>query len=132
MEDIPALTMAMLEKINRRLGCKVTGLDGGLMDFLKRYPWPGNVRELQNVLESMAAITKAGQVRGRTVGYVLEELEERKRAAGQDRNVTLEDWERGAIREALAAEQGNRSRAAERLGIDRGTLLHKLQKYGLK
>lgn len=132
IDDIPLLADGMLAAINRRLGCKVTGLDTELMRFLKGYSWPGNLRELQNVLESMSAVTKTGQIRYDAVGYVLEELEHRMYPNQEKKCLTLDDWERKAICEALAAENGNRSRAAERLEVDRSTLLRKLQKYGLK
>ena len=134
-EDIPLLTEYLLQGINHRLGCNVTGLDEAIMQVLAEYDWPGNVRELQNTLEKIVALTAQGMARHDTIVPVLQDLyyrqqkhEARKRGVSR----TIEDVEREAIIEALAEENGNKTKAARRLGMDRSTLLRKIDRYHIK
>jgi len=99
---------------------------------LCNYPWPGNVRELENALERATVLTP-----GRTIP--LSALPERVVAPPVRRivdevplnNPTLEVIERAYIQWVLEAEGGNKSRAAEVLGIDPSTLYRKISRYGL-
>jgi transcriptional regulator with PAS, ATPase and Fis domain len=100
------------------------------------YRWPGNVRELRNAIER-AVVMSGG------AGLSPDHLPERVRAAapprvlepagdGIDMREHIADIERAAIVEALEATGGNQTHAAERLGVSRRALIHKLEKYGLK
>jgi transcriptional regulator with PAS, ATPase and Fis domain len=100
--------------------------------LLLAYPWPGNVRELRNVLQ-IACLRARGAVilpehlslrvlRGAATAQPSSPAD----AGGQ----SLADLEKRQILEMLAACGGNRTRAAERLGIGRRTLLYKLKSYG--
>ena len=98
---------------------------------LARYRWPGNVRELRNAIERAIVLADEHELR-------LEDLPEPIRkppaalpATGAIRE-QLADLEQRRIEEALAAEGGNQTRAAKRLGISRRALIYKLEKYGLK
>jgi two-component system response regulator FlrC len=87
-----------------------------------RSPWPGNIRELANALER-AAILADGEV-------IRPEHLQIERPLGERLSATsLDDLERAAIEDALAATGGNRREAAERLGIGLRTLYDKLKKY---
>jgi DNA-binding NtrC family response regulator len=102
----------------------------GAVEIMLAYPWPGNVRELENVVERAVALTEAGeidaadlppQVRARREGDLLQ--------AAMARGLSLADLEREYIGRVLAAEGGNKTRAAQRLGLDRKTLYRKLDEY---
>ncbi|MBI4519656.1 MAG: hypothetical protein HY701_02370, partial [Gemmatimonadetes bacterium] len=100
---------------------------------LMKYDWPGNVRELENALERAAVLTTGVDVID--VGALPERVREapppRLVAEGLPPNPSMEVIERAYIHWVLQAEGGNKSRAAEVLGIDPSTLYRKLNRYGL-
>jgi DNA-binding NtrC family response regulator len=132
-EDIPARAQHFLEKLGRERGrTEPKGLTEDTMEFLVKYDWPGNVRELENALERAAVVTS-----GDTIGP--DALPERVRTTPTPRlvhanlppNPSMEVIERAYIHWVLHAESGNKTRAAEVLGIDPSTLYRKLNRYGL-
>jgi len=107
-------------------------LSADAMSLLVGYPWPGNIRELRNALDR--AVTLAA---GDTIGP--DDLPPRIQTAGRSANIVadatrrqvrLRDLEREYILEILRQVGGNKSRAAEILGLDRKTLYRKLEEYG--
>lgn len=99
--------------------------------MLTAYSWPGNVRELENAIERAAALARGVQL-------TPQDLPERVRTAGAAasfiaqssvQNLTLRELERDYILEVLRKTGGNKSRAAEVLGLDRKTLYRKLDEY---
>ena len=92
---------------------------------LRVHPWPGNVRELQNVLERALILSGGDAISAQDLGLPAGD------AAPTSGAGTLKEMERLAITEALDAEQGNRKRAAKRLGIALRTLQYKIKQYGL-
>ena len=133
-EDIPLLVDHLIRDINQRLRCRVTGLDEEILQVLKEYSWPGNIRELRNTLEKIVALTQEGVARKEAIVPVLRDLyyRQEKHESRAHGGQTMEDLERKAIAEALLEEDGNRTRAARRLGMDRSTLLRKIDRYGIK
>jgi two-component system response regulator HydG len=97
---------------------------------LLAYPWPGNVRELENVIERAVALCDT-EVIG--LDDLPPQVKERRStdmlAAAIARGLTLAELEREYIERVLAAEGGNKTRAAARLGLDRKTLYRKLEEY---
>lgn len=133
-EDIPLLVDHFIREIDERLGCQVTGVDHEILQVLEEYNWPGNIRELQNTLEKIVALTREGVARSDTIMPVLRDLyyrQEKHESRGRSGR-TIEEMERAAIVEALDEENGNRTRTARRLGMDRSTLLRKIERYGIK
>jgi two-component system response regulator HydG len=132
-EDIPLLTEHFLHRLGGDEGSP--GISEEAMEVLMRYEWPGNVRELENALErasvlsaSSEAVIEASALPERVVTAPPKQL------AG-DRlppNPTMEIIERAYIHWVLEAEGGNKSRAAEVLGIDPSTLYRKLNRYGIE
>jgi two-component system response regulator FlrC len=128
--DIVPLAEVLLRDIARDLGRPSLELTDDARDALQRADWPGNVRELANVLEQAAILAEAPVLRAG-------DLPIRSRARGAasgatpDAPRTLEAIERHAIEQALGACDGNRRRAAERLGIGVRTLYEKLKRYGI-
>jgi len=125
--DIPTLVDHLLERINRDNDTAITGVSREAPEAFLRYPWPGNVRELGNVLERAVVLTR-GQV------IHLDDLPSTIRAPSEKPPAgdgSLADSERAAIVAALAAARGNRSVAADRLGIHRNTLRRKIRELDI-
>src|SRR5215207_6432891 len=114
-----------LETLARAFAPPGTRLGRAALRTIERYDWPGNVRELKNTLWRAALLADGGEIEPRHLS-----LPERAGAAAPA-PVTLEDAERVAITEALAATGGNRVQAAQRLGIARSTLLEKIKRLGI-
>ena len=125
--DIPELVQALLA---RTRGVAPVGISDDAMRWLVRHDWPGNVRELANVVERAVALTDhdtivledVREVGLRPPGDPTKEL----LASAAERQLPLAEVERGYIRRILETNDGNVSRAARILGIDRRTLYRKL------
>jgi transcriptional regulator with PAS, ATPase and Fis domain len=124
--DIPLLTDAFLEGFHRSTGCASAGLTPDARELLVGYEWPGNVRELHNALERAAILCEGGLITG-------EHLSLRSTSvAAPRRPASLSDVERRTIEQVLHESEGNKSKAARRLGITRTQLYGRLRKYGLE
>ena len=130
-EDVLPLAQHFLAQAGKRTGKRLRGFEQSALKVLLSYPWPGNVRELENVVERAVALAEGeligpddlpAQVRERRSTDVLQ--------GALARNLTLADLERDYIYRVLQAEGGNKTRAAQRLGLDRKTLYRKLEEYG--
>ena len=97
------------------------------MKLLEAYPWPGNVRELRNAVEKMCVLSPTGEI---GVDDVPDEMK-RGGAPSAITSGTLEETEKAKILAVLEEVGGNRTKAAERLGISRRTIYRKLEEYGL-
>ncbi len=98
--------------------------------LLLAYAWPGNVRELHNVLERGVALARGDELRADDLpGHVRERKPGDFLAAAVARRMTMADLEREYIERVLEDEGGNKTRAAQRLGLDRKTLYRKLEEY---
>ncbi|TVQ23443.1 MAG: sigma-54-dependent Fis family transcriptional regulator [Spirochaetaceae bacterium] len=127
-EDIPLLVAAFIKEFAAENGKQVEGIDSKARSILYNYRWPGNVRELRNCIESAVVMAKGNVVTADDLppsvaadtesNYVRIEL-----------GATMADAEREIIRANLAAQNGNKSRTAEILGIGRKTLHRKIAEY---
>ncbi len=130
-DDIPLLARHFLERMAED-GKAPRTLSKEAEQALLDYRWPGNVRELENALERAAVLSSGPTLE-------VEALPERVREvdppglvdAFDSKNPTMEVIERAYIHWVLEAEGGNKSRAAEVLGIDPSTLYRKINRYGL-
>jgi two-component system response regulator FlrC len=131
--DLLPLARALLGGIARELGRPALRLDAAAERALAARSWPGNVRELRNALERAAILSEGELLSAEALqpvpGATLVAAGRPAQEEGASRS--LADLERNAIASALAAEQGNRRRAAERLGIAERTLYDKIKRYGL-
>ena len=123
--DIPALAGYFVEKFNRQLGRKVSGLAPEALARLSAYNFPGNIRELENVIERACILCSSDTIGPRDLG------EPFSRAVRSPRTGKLRDQERELIEKTLSKHGGNRTHAAEELGISRRTLLNKLREAGI-
>ena len=131
-EDILPLAEHFLVRSATKAGKDVRGFHETTRKALLAYGWPGNVRELENVVERAVALAEASLVQPADLPQA---VRERRMTAEDDlsaavaRGLTLEELEREYIKRVLAAESGNKTRAAQRLGLDRKTLYRKLEEY---
>ena len=123
--DVPLLANRFLEEAVARAGRRVW-LDPSAMDALKRFTWPGNVRQLRNTLVRLTAFNPEGAI---LTADVDRELNKAPAAESDDQVPTeLSDIERRHILQVLDDAGGNKTRAAEMLGIQRRTLYKKLSR----
>jgi transcriptional regulator with PAS, ATPase and Fis domain len=124
--DIPLLTDAFLGEFERSSGCSSAGLTPDARAALIGHDWPGNVRELHNALER-AVILCDGEL------ITADHLSLRASSVVAPRRLPrLTDIERRTIEEVLSESEGNKSKAARRLGITRTQLYGRLRKYRLE
>jgi DNA-binding NtrC family response regulator len=123
--DVQLLAAAFLKRYNERYNLDARLTESG-MRVLRETTWPGNVRQLQHVLERLVILAPGGRI---TEDAVAEALRSSRTAA--DTGETLAEAEADQIRKVLAATNGNKSRAARILGIERKTLYRKIERMGL-
>jgi DNA-binding NtrC family response regulator len=131
-QDIPLLAGFFISKYAPAMGKSVKGVSAEAVRHMMAYDYPGNIRELENIVQR-AVIMSRGELlepadlpqdlRGEAPALVKHEGPEL---------ITLEELERRHIEAVLAHESGNKTRAAEILGIDRVSLWRKLKKYGVE
>jgi two-component system response regulator AtoC len=132
-EDIPVLADEFVRRYGKRFGNEDVRLSQGLIEALCHARWPGNVRQLENAVARMVALGSASEIGpeafAETTAPTPPEL-----ATEPDWQRTLpeqiEALERSVITRTMEAVAGNRSEAARRLGVSRGTLIERLRKYG--
>ena len=123
--DIPLLVHYFLKRYNERYKFETKLIDSGLK-AMEEYSWPGNIRQLQHMVEKLTILAPGGRIDGDAVRAAIEQMDSRESSSE-----TLADTEAEQIRRVLAATNGNKSRAAKILGIERKTLYRKLEKMGL-
>jgi two-component system response regulator HydG len=130
MDDVPILAMHFLRKYAAREGSAMSGIADDALNVLLGYSWPGNVRELENAVERAVVLGQGDRLR-------TQDLPVQVHRRGDDQHplvpahLTLEEMEKLAIAQALKLTGGNKSEAAERLGIHRTSLYDKMRRYGI-
>ena len=132
-EDIPLIANYLLSQLKSEISWGPSGISEEALELMKRYSWPGNVRELRNVMEKASIIAKGNMI-------VPDDLPEQIRLCN-DRSqeqkasslrgnlkLILEELEQKVIEDVLRSVQGNKTKAAEILGIHRTSLYDKLNK----
>ncbi len=130
-DDIPVLVDYFIEKFNEKLGSNVKGVTKKVLNKIIANTWHGNVRELENIIEKSMILTDR---------EIIDEIELIKRDELIDPKIWMDSMkldealsklEKLYIEKALSDNDGNRTRAAENLGISRRGLLYKIKEYGL-
>ncbi|MCC6857115.1 MAG: sigma-54-dependent Fis family transcriptional regulator [Bryobacterales bacterium] len=121
--DILLLARYFTAKYNQRYNADARLMESGLK-ALEECTWPGNVRQLQHLIERLVILAPGARLDGEAVRDALAAMESREHAAE-----TLAEAEAEQIRRVLAATGGNKSRAAQILGIERKTLYRKLERF---
>jgi len=126
-EDIPALAGHFLAKHATRYRRQIQGLEPAALQVMLQYAWPGNVRELDHTIERAVLMARGERID--TVDLALHA--QRSAAAPTMDDLSLEAVEAILIRKALSRVGGNVSQAADALGLSRGALYRRIEKYGL-
>src|SRR5215216_689982 len=127
-EDIPLLATHFLEVYKKRANKNITGITKKAMAWLRRYDWPGNVRELENAMERAVIIAQGRMIAIDDLPHAVKGAEASK-AIEIEVGATIDEVEKRVILQTLVYTRGDRSRAAQILGIGRKTLYRKLQLY---
>lgn len=131
-EDIPLLAAHFMQKYAAENGKKIDGIAPRALSLLTDYPWPGNVRELVNFMERAVVVAQSNIL---LPADFPKELVLGFSTGGDDRlrpGVTIEEVEKRLIINTLEAVDGNKTKAAQMLGVTARTLHNKLAEYGLK
>ena len=136
-EDIPRLAEHFMAEMAREYGRRVKTFDASAVSVLQQYFWPGNVRELRNVIERLMIMVFGDVISASDVTFLERSapapLEHVGAAPGG--RVTLHEardrFERDLILKTLAEQQGNMSRTAEVLGVERSNLYRKMKAFGI-
>ena len=129
-DDIPLLAAAFIKEFAGENGKSIEGIHEKARSRLYAYEWPGNIRELRNCIESAVVMCQ-------TKTIMVDDLPPTLRSAPDEswihirQGANMEECEKIIIRDTLSFLNGNKSKAAETLGIGRKTLLRKLVEYGL-
>jgi DNA-binding NtrC family response regulator len=138
-EDVPFLAKTFLDLYTRELGKTIRGFTDPASRLLVDYSWPGNVRELRNLMERLVLMCEGPVLEvGDLPGNIVENARGPRAASpgeslfASDAVPNLRDVEKVAIRHAMRHARGNKTRAAELLGISRQTLRTKVKEYELE
>ncbi|HEB32914.1 MAG TPA: AAA family ATPase [Spirochaetes bacterium] len=139
--DIPLLANYFVRKYTHKFKIVIEGISKEGTQLLMNYNWPGNIRQLENIIERLMVKTKEGYITAKNVKFVLKSLPGSKLILGIDDGYgfdtpqksiriplmgSLEDIERTIIEKVIQKENGNKTAAAEKLGIGRTTLWRKI------
>jgi two-component system response regulator AtoC len=131
--DIPLLAGKFLQEYCEKNGKNIEGFTADALSLLSAYAWPGNVRELRNTIEKMVVLSRSDKLSARDVpANIREAVKGTTTSYGRSAILasgSLADAERCKIMAVLEKNNGNRTRAAEELGISRRTLHRKLRQY---
>jgi DNA-binding NtrC family response regulator len=125
-EDIPALAAHFLARYSARYRRSVQGFDSAAVQTLMQYSWPGNVRELEHTIERAVLMCRTDEIQPADLSLSAQRVQ----SQGLE-DLSLEAVEAMLVRKALQRYQGNVSQAAEALGLSRGALYRRMEKYGV-
>lgn len=131
-DDVPLLVFYFLKKFALAMGKPVADIGHDALRLLNRYDYPGNVRELANLIERGVALAQAVNLELANLPESLKSLSVRVAAPMSSELQTLEKNEAAYIAQVLEYTGGNRSQAADILGIDRVSLWRRIKRYGLE
>jgi two-component system, NtrC family, nitrogen regulation response regulator NtrX len=135
-EDIPLFADHFMAVLAREYGRRPKTFESDALVALRQYPWPGNVRELRNLIERLMIMVPGDRISSRDVTF----LDQGPPADGPASTQILssaplhearDQFERDYILRALAVQQGNISRTADVLGIERSNLYRKMRSFGI-
>ncbi len=135
-EDIPALCEIFIDKINRTHGLGISAIDSSALKLFRNYSWPGNIRELEHVIERASVMKRIGILEVDDFEFLMKKIFRNGENPGaSEAPKTLDDFkdvaEKELIIKALLTSKGNKTKAAEALGINRSVLYDKMKKHGI-
>jgi DNA-binding NtrC family response regulator len=127
-EDIPLVIRHFIAKFNKTLKKNVSGISEQALKLLLNYAWPGNVRELENIIERAITLTQGEVISPEDLPTPMAHGEDKDSTGKALREkYTVDQLEKEYIKKVLIEAGGNKSKAAQILGLDRKTLYRKLQ-----
>jgi DNA-binding NtrC family response regulator len=136
LDDIPSLIRHFIAKFNGVFQQTVKGISNGALDVLARYHWPGNVRELEGTIEHAFAFGNTETIdKSNLPAYITEcviEADSHKQPVGKAGVSTLFETEKELLVRALRVASGNKTQAAQMLGVSRPRLYKMIQRHGIQ
>lgn len=139
LDDIPLLCKYFIEKINNKTNKEIVGTTAEVVRIFQQYTWPGNIRQLENVLERAFHYSQSEWIE---VEHLPKEFlstntfhsntQQDETKLDLNRKESINQTEKNVIIQALKKSSGNRTKAANLLGISRTTLYQKMRKYRIK
>ena len=135
-EDIALLADHFMAEFAREYGRKLKRFDSAATAVIEQYAWPGNVRELRNVIERLMIMVPGDSISVEDLSFLDHNVVSRMRPDdSQSERLTLHEardrFERDLILRTLAEQQGNMSRTADVLGVERSNLYRKMRAFGI-
>ena len=132
-DDVPRLAEYFMSELAREYGRRRKVFDPMAMSALQRYRWPGNVREMRNVLERLMIMVPGDTIMPADLSFLEggSHVEDGQPAPSVPLHEAREAFERDYILRALAGQQGNISRTADVLGVERSNLYRKMKAFGI-
>jgi len=131
--DIPLMAQSFLREFARENGKAVNDFTVDALEALMNFSWPGNVRELRTAIEHAVVLCRGERITVRDLPPSVRgggSLVDTKLLQGKD--LTIKDAEKQLIVRALKETEGNRTRAAQKIGMSRRTFHRKLHEYHLE
>jgi transcriptional regulator with PAS, ATPase and Fis domain len=130
--DIPILAQHFLQKHSKLMLKQAPSLSKEVIEILRDYDFPGNIRELENIIERGIALATGDLITPEQLPDDIRELQISTFRRKDGKLPTLEEQEVEYIKQVLVETGGNKTVAAETLGIDRVSLWRKIKRYGLE
>jgi two-component system nitrogen regulation response regulator NtrX len=135
-EDVPLLADHFMAEFAREYGRRLKSFEPTATNVLQRYPWPGNVRELRNVIERLMIMVPGDSISAADLAFLGQRDGTTPELTGSaPPHLTLHEardrFERDLILRTLSEQQGNMSRTAEALGVERSNLYRKMRAFGI-
>jgi len=127
-EDIPILVQHFIHKFSKELKKAVSSVSEDALKILLNYFWPGNVRELENIIQRAITLSQHEVILPDDLpASIIQKNDEKLFEKAMEEKFTLDQLEKEYVKRVLIETGGNKSKAAERLGLDRKTLYRKLE-----
>jgi len=135
-EDIPLLADHFMAELAREYGRRIKSFEPAAIAVIQRYAWPGNVRELRNVIERLMIMVPGDSISAVDLSFLDHGVLARPEfVEATAERLTLHEardrFERDLILRTLGQQQGNMSRTAEVLGVERSNLYRKMRTFGI-
>lgn len=127
-KDLPLLVQHFLKKYSEKLGKEVKSVSPEAMQMLMNYDWPGNIRELENTIERAVVMTGSEQITPDDLMLPGTAKDD----SGIHAGMTLQEISRILLQKTLETVDGNKTRAAEMMGVSLRWVHYKMKEWGLK